>query len=61
MQLDKCHLIVASVWIKSVETQLHFVRRAEEQNDDAAAVFDERMVDWVEWCRNVVFHYPQQR
>ena len=58
MQLDKCHLMIASVWMKSVEVSLPFVCRTKEQNDDAAAAaFDEGMVDRDEWCRNVVFHY----
>ena len=61
MQLDKCHLMIALVWMKSLEVQHQFVCRTEEQNDNAAAASDERMVNRGEWCRNVVFHHPQNR
>ena len=60
IQLDNCNLMVASVWMTSLEAWLFFVRRTEELNENAAAASDEQMIDRVEWCRNVVFHYPQQ-
>ena len=61
MQLDKCNLMVASVWMASLEAWLFFVRRTEELNDNAAAGAAEWMVDQGEWCHNIDFHHPQQR
>lgn len=45
--------------MKSPDAKHHVVCRTEEQNDNAAAAFDQRMVDRGKWSPNVVFHHPQ--
>ena len=45
MQLDKCPLMIAAVLMKSLEVSLHFVCRTGARNVNAAAAFEERMVD----------------